>query len=142
MLDLKTIKEAFLRTLKSFGQFLPIVLGSIMLVSMMITLIPKEFYTKIFTGNELVDSFLGSILGSVAVGNPIASYIIGGELLKQGVSLVAVTAFIIAWISVGVAQLPAESLVLGKRFALIRNFLCFLTALAVAILTVFTSSLL
>lgn len=142
MLDLKTIREAFFKTLKSFGQFLPIVLGSIMLVSMMITLIPKEFYTKIFTGNGLVDSFLGSVLGSVAVGNPIVSYIIGGKLLEQGVSLVAVTAFIVAWISVGVAQLPAESLVLGKRFALIRNFLCFLTALAVAILTIFTSSLL
>ncbi|MGM0482542.1 MAG: permease [Patescibacteria group bacterium] len=139
---METAKGAFLRTLKSFGQFLPIVLGSIMLVSIMMTLIPKELYTRVFTGNELVDSFLGSAIGSIAMGNPIVSYIIGGELLEQGVSLVAVTAFIVAWISVGVAQLPAESLVLGKRFALMRNLLCFLTALVVAILTVFTSSLL
>jgi uncharacterized membrane protein YraQ (UPF0718 family) len=142
MLDINTIKKTFLKTLNSFGQFLPIVIGSIMLVSIMVTLIPKDFYTKIFTGNELIDSFLGSVLGSVAVGNPIVSYIIGGELLDQGVSLVAVTAFIVAWISVGVVQLPAESLALGKRFSIMRNFLFFFTALFVAILTVFTSSLL
>ncbi len=142
MLDINTIKKTFLKTLNNFGQFLPIVLGSIMLVSIMVTLIPKDFYTKIFTGNELIDSFLGSVLGSVAVGNPIVSYIIGGELLDQGVSLVAVTAFIVAWISVGVVQLPAESLALGKRFSIMRNLLFFFTALFVAILTVFTYSLL
>ncbi|MGM0629314.1 MAG: permease [Patescibacteria group bacterium] len=141
MLDSETVKNAFFKTLKSFGQFMPIVLGSIMLVSILITIIPKDLYTKVFTGNELIDSLLGSAIGSIAMGNPIVSYIIGGKLLEQGVALVAVTAFIIAWISVGITQLPAESIVLGKRFAFIRNFLCFLTALVVAILTVFTSSL-
>jgi len=37
---------------------------------------------------------------------------------------------------VGAAQVPAEALVLGWRFALVRNALSFVSAIAVAYLTV------
>ncbi|GAG00736.1 unnamed protein product, partial [marine sediment metagenome] len=87
------------------------------------------------------DPLIGAIFGSVSSGNPIISYIIGGELLDQGVSLIAVTAFILAWVTVGIIQLPAESLMLGKRFAITRNILSFITALIISILTVLTLSL-
>jgi hypothetical protein len=79
---------------------------------------------------------VGAVLGSVAAGNPLAGYILGGELLAGGVSLIAVTALIVAWVTVGVVQLPAESLLLGRRFALSRNLLGFLSAIAIAYLTV------
>ena len=68
--------------------------------------------------------------------------IIGGELLAQGVSLVAVTAFLIAWVTVGVVQLPAESILLGRRFALLRNIISFVFSVIVAIITVFLVGLL
>jgi hypothetical protein len=64
------------------------------------------------------------------------SYIIGGELLKQGISLIAVTAFIVAWVTVGFIQLPAESMILGKKFAFVRNILSFIFAIIVALITV------
>ena len=85
---------------------------------------------------------IGALLGSVSAGNPITSYILAGEFLKQGVSLLAVTAFILAWVTVGLIQLPAESLMLGKKFAVARNTVSFVTAIAVAILTVVTLSFL
>ena len=81
---------------------------------------------------------MGSMIGSISTGNPITSYIIGGELLKEGVSLFAVTAFIAAWVTVGVIQLPAEAAILGKRFALTRNALSFIFAILVALATVVT----
>ena len=136
------LKESLIKTLNGFKQVLPIILGVIMLVSLSITIIPKSFYESIFTGNKIIDPLFGAIIGSAATGNPITSYIIGGELLAQGVSLLAVTAFILAWVSVGLVQLPAESLMLGKRFAITRNVVSFLTALVIAILTIFTLSLL
>ncbi|MCK4473825.1 hypothetical protein KAU40_01020 [Candidatus Parcubacteria bacterium] len=136
------LKESLIKTLNGFKQVLPIILGVIMLVSLSITIIPKSFYESIFTGNKIIDPLFGAIIGSAATGNPITSYIIGGELLAQGVSLLAVTAFILAWVSVGLVQLPAESLMLGKRFAITRNVVSFITALIVAILTIFTLSLL
>ena len=136
------VKQAFAKTINNFKQILPIIIGVLLLVSLSLVLIPKSFYTKIFVGNKIIDPLVGAIFGSVAAGNPITSYIIGGEFLDQGVSLIAVTAFIVAWVSVGLIQLPAESLMLGKRFALVRNIVSFITAIIVAILTVLTLTLL
>lgn len=141
-MTLLNIKQSFIKTLNSFRQVLPIIFGVIMLVSLSIVVIPKSFYASIFTGNKITDPLFGAIFGSIAAGNPITSYIIGGELLGQGVSLIAVTAFILAWVTVGVVQFPAESLMLGKRFAITRNIISFITALIVAVLTIITLSFL
>jgi len=135
------MKIAFGKTLNSFKQFLPIIIGILLLMGLVITIIPKEFYAAVFSGNKFLDPLIGALLGSISGGNPIASYILGGELLKQGVSLLAVTAFLLAWVTVGVIQLPAESLMLGKKFAIIRNSVSFLTAIIAAVLAVITLSL-
>ncbi len=135
------LKQSFLKTLNGFKQMTPILIGVLLLVSLSLKAIPKSFYTNVFTGNNLLDPLLGAVVGSVAAGNPVTSYIIGGEFLEQGISLLAITAFILAWVSVGVIQLPAESLMLGRKFALVRNGISFLTALVVSILTVLTLTL-
>jgi hypothetical protein len=119
-----------------FYRVLPLILGTILLVSLLVTIIPKSFYLAVFQGNVVLDPVIGSAVGSVSAGNPLVSYIIGGELLKQGISLIAVTAFIVAWVTVGFVQLPAESMILGKKFAFIRNILSFVFAIVVALLTV------
>jgi len=132
----QSIKESIIKSAKMLAKTSPIIFGTILLISLIVTLIPKSFYLKIFTKNILFDSFIGSFIGSISAGNPVVSYIIGGELLEQGVSLIAVTAFIVAWVSVGVIQLPAESILLGKKFAVVRNILSFIFAIIVAILAV------
>jgi len=129
------------KTATSFAQVFPILIGVMLLISLILVLVPQSFYGAVFTGDEIFDPLVGALIGSVAAGNPITSYIIGGELLDRGVSLLAVTAFIAAWVTVGIAQLPAEGMVLGKRFALIRNVISFLSAVLVAILTSLTLEL-
>jgi uncharacterized membrane protein YraQ (UPF0718 family) len=136
------IKQAIIKTLRSFKQTLPILLGVLLLIGLITTSIPKHFYSKIFTGSKIIDPLYGAIFGSIAAGNPITSYIIGGELREQGVSMVAMTAFIVSWVTVGLVQLPAESLMLGRKFAFTRNIVSFITAIIIAILTVFTLELL
>ncbi|MDD2666843.1 MAG: permease [Methanocellales archaeon] len=133
-----TIKSATIKSAKSLWNSFPLILGTILLVSLISTIIPKSFYSNIFSKNIVLDSIIGSLIGSISAGNPITSYIFGGELLKQGISLVAVTAFLVAWVTVGVVQLPAESAILGKRFAFLRNFTSFILAILVAIMTVLT----
>jgi uncharacterized membrane protein YraQ (UPF0718 family) len=139
-METSILKESFVKTLNSFKQVAPIIVGVLMLVSLSIVAIPKGFYQSVFTGNKIIDPLFGAIFGSVAAGNPITSYIIGGELLKQGVSLIAVAAFLLAWVSVGLIQLPAESLMLGKRFAITRNIVSFITAIIIAVLLIATLS--
>jgi uncharacterized membrane protein YraQ (UPF0718 family) len=132
----KKVKDAIKKAGKMLWRSFPLIFGTVLLISLVTTLVPNEFYVKIFTGNILFDSFLGSLIGSISAGNPIISYIFGGEFLEEGISLIAVTAFIVSWVTVGVIQIPAESFLLGRKFTLLRNLLSFLFAIIVAILTV------
>ncbi|MCP4127055.1 MAG: hypothetical protein GY753_08345, partial [Gammaproteobacteria bacterium] len=84
-----------------------------------------------FGGNDPLDALIGATAGSVSAGHPITSYLLGGELLTKGVSLVAVTALLISWVTVSSIQLPAEALMLGWRFAIFRNLLCFVFSILI-----------
>jgi len=130
------LKESFLKAGRALGKVFPMILGTILLVSLISALIPESFYLSVFNKNIFFDSIVGSLIGSVSAGNPITSYIFGGEMLNQGVGLIAVTAFLVSWVTVGLIQLPAESLILNKKFAIIRNLSSFVFAIVVAVLTV------
>ncbi len=130
------LKKAIIKSGKGLGKMLPVIAGVILLIGLVNTLIPKSFYTALFRGNFFLDPLIGSAMGSILAGNPITSYVLGGELLNQGITLIAVTAFIVAWVTVGFVQLPAESMILGKKFAITRNILSFVFAIVVAIITV------
>lgn len=133
---IQKVKEAVKKTLKAFGGIVPMILGTMLLISLIVTIIPKSFYGSIFTQNALIDSLIGAVMGSISAGNALISYIIGGELLSEGVSLIAVTAFLITWVSVGIVQFPAEAHILGKKFAILRNIVSFILAIIAAILVV------
>ena len=135
------MKKAIIKSALSLGKVLPLIAGTVLLAGLINTLIPKSFYLAVFYNNAILDSLIGTIIGSISAGTPITSYILGGELLNQGVSLIAVTAFLVAWVTVGAVQLPAEIAILGKRFALLRNATAFILAVAVAIITVFVLKL-
>jgi uncharacterized membrane protein YraQ (UPF0718 family) len=137
-----TLKQSASKTLKSFSKIIPIIFGMILLISLVSNLIPKSFYSHIFRDHFLFDAILGSVIGSISTGPPITSYILGGEFLKEGVSLIAVTAFMVAWVTVGVIQLPAESIILGIKFAIVRNITSFIFSIVVAIITVVVFTLL
>lgn len=123
-------------------QVVPQVLGILLLVSLFLTVIPPELYGTVFSGNPVSDPIFGAALGSIAAGNPVTSYVIAGELLDTGIGLTAVTAFIVAWVTVGVIQMPMEMNILGRRFAIARNLCGFLFAILIAILTEVTLSVL
>ncbi len=135
-LNYTRLKTAHGKSLRGIWNVFPILLGVLLLISLVTIFIPKSFYTHLFSGNLFGDSLIGSALGSLLTGNPVAGYILGNGFLKNGVSLVAVTAFITAWTTVGIVQLPAESLILGKRFAFFRNITAFFMSIIVAIITV------
>ncbi len=135
-MDIDKLKKSHKQALESILNILPIILGMLLLISIITNTVPKSFYHKLFNGNIFLDSLIGDVLGSVLMGNPITGYVMANELLVSGVSLVAVTAFIVAWVTVGVIQLPLEAHVLGKKFTLFRNILAFLMAIIVAIITV------
>ena len=136
MPDKDAIINAFRRSKNQFFNLLPILIGVILLIGLFNAFISKDILSFIFSGNKIWDLLWGTICGSILAGNPINSYIIGGELLEYGISLLAVTAFIMAWVTVGLIQLPAEIAALGLRFALVRNAISFILSMVIAIITV------
>lgn len=136
----RSLKKSALNSGKNLYKALPLIIAIIGLISILSQILTKEFYAKIFQ-ESFIDPLIGSIIGSISVGGPVISYIIGGEMLKQGASRIAVTAFIVSWISVGIATLPLESKYLGKKFAIIRNSLSFIFSIIVAIVTTYIFNL-
>ena len=134
----KSIIDSFYKALKSFVGVIPILLGVILLLGLFRIFVSRAMISSIFTGKFLQDTMIGALIGSIFAGNSVTSYIIGGELLNEGVSLFAVTAFIVAWVTVGIVQFPVEAATLGRRFAFARNILSFILAILVAMTTVAT----
>lgn len=134
------MKEAVYKTFQMIRTAFPVIIAVLLLICLLNPLLEK-FYPQIFTGNYLIDPLFGAVAGSISFGIPVASYILGGELLKKGVSLLAVTAFLLSWSTVSVAMLPIEIASLGKKFALLRNGWCFFTSIIIAILTIATLKL-
>lgn len=128
--------QAIKSSARQFGSALPVMLTVILLLGLFQAFVGKDVIASFFSGQGLEDTFKGAVAGSLFAGNPITSYIIGGEILAQGGSLLAVTAFLVAWVTVGLLQLPAEIDALGMRFALIRNGLAFIGSLCIAGITV------
>lgn len=138
----KRLTSSLRKTVSMFVSMLPILAGVILLTGLALEFLPTDKVAEWFGRNYLMDALIGATFGSVAAGHPLTSYILGGELLKKGISLVAVTALLVSWVTVGSIQFPAEALMLGRRFALYRNLLCFGFSILIAVLTVATLQLL
>ena len=122
----------------TFWAMAPLLLGTIGMVGLFQILVSPAMLAALFQNNPWVDTLIGTLSGAAAAGNPVVSYLLGGELLQQGVSLYAVTAFILSWVTLGFIQLPAEASILGTRFTFYRNILAFFFTMIIAVLTTLT----
>jgi uncharacterized membrane protein YraQ (UPF0718 family) len=121
---------------------MPMLTGVIGLVGIFNTYVTPERLKSLFTGSTLIDTVTAAATGGVVVGQPFVSYIIGGELLANDISLYAVTAFILSFVTLGLVQLPLEYSLFGLRFTVVRNLLAFIFAILISISTVLTLDLL
>ena len=90
------LQDSTTKTLKTFVNILPVVIGMLLLTSLAINLFPEQISTQVFGIHDFFDAFLGASVGSVAAGHPLASYVLAGELLTTGVSMFAVIALIVS----------------------------------------------
>jgi len=126
--------EAVRQTIKTFAKTLPIILGVLALVSLVTAAIPPESISGMLPMEGVFGPVFGGLVGSVAAGHPVTSYVLAGELTAAGASRATITALIVSWVTVGIVHLPAEAAILGMRFALWRNSVCFFLAILMAYL--------
>lgn len=136
------ISTSLRKTGKMLLRIFPNILAIVLLSGLMMEFIPLSRLSEFLGGGFFTDGLVGAGIGSISIGNPLVSYVLGGELLDQGVSLMAVTALLVSWVTVGSIQLPAEIQSFGSRFALLRNGISFLFALIIAFLVLITMQLL
>ncbi len=135
-------EPSFIQVLKkaAFGviEMSPMLLGVIGLVGLMQMYVTPQMIASAFGYGIFIDTIIGTFSGAISSGNAAVSYLIGGELLEEGTSLYAVTAFILSWVTLGFVQLPAEAMALGFRFTVYRNLLSFIATITIAIATAAT----
>ena len=136
------ISASLRKTGKMLLRVFPNILAVVLLSGLIMEFVPMNRLSEFMGGGFFSDGLIGAGIGSISIGNPLVSYVLGGELLDQGVSLMAVTALLVSWVTVGSIQLPAEIQTFGSRFALVRNGLSFLFAMIIAFLMLLTMQLL
>jgi len=130
------LADALKSSARQFISILPTLAGVVLLIGLLNALMSNEFLSIFFSGDAVFDTLWGACFGSIFAGNPVNSYVIGDQLLEYDVSLFAVTAVIVAWVTVGLVQIPAEISALGRKFAVIRNIVSFFMSIVTAALTV------
>ncbi|MEA2050426.1 MAG: permease [Campylobacterota bacterium] len=134
--------QAILKSINSFASILPMLLGVVGLISILQVYTTPEMLSKLFGYNTISDISIGTFVGSISSGNPAMSYVIAEGLLNEGVSLYAITAFILAWVTLGIVQLPAEASVFGIKFTVYKNILTLLSTMIISFLTIITLGIL
>ena len=137
-----TFMQAFLKSVKSFALNLPMLIAVILLSGLFEVFVTPEMLSSLFSGQAFYDTLIGTVSGGVSVGQPFVSYLIAGELLNNGMSFYAVSAFVLSWVTLGLVQLPYEYSLFGGRFTLTRNLLAFVFVLLISFATVQTMQLL
>ena len=138
----KKEQPSFIKSLKKaaigFLSMAPMLLGVIGLVGIVQTFVTAQMMASLFGRGTFADTLIGTLSGAISSGNPAISYMAGGELLEEGISLYAISAFILSWVTLGIIQLPAETEALGFRFTLYRNLLSFVFTVVIALSTAAT----
>ena len=124
------------KPLKSLISTMPMMIGIILLLGIVKEFITFDRVAELFTQNTIIDTVIGSLAGSIFAGNSMNSYIIARELQTAHVSLYAITAFLVAWVTVGLLQAPIEAKIFGTPFAIKRNVTSAILAIFVALVTV------
>ncbi len=118
---------------KALLKLLPQFMLLLVLVSLFLGLVSQDTLVHLLgqeSGN--VGVVISALIGSVAlIPGPIA-YPMAGVLLKNGVPLTAIAAFVTTLMMVGILTLPIEKEYLGIRLAIMRNVLSFIGAIIIS----------
>jgi len=133
-----TLKKAFSKAFISFISITPMLIAVIGLVGLMQIYVTPDILATFFGYGAVLDTLTGTLAGAISMGQGVISYVVAEGLLEQGVSHYALSAFILAWITLGFVQLPAEASVFGIRFTFYRNILTLISTIIIAYATVLT----
>lgn len=130
----KTI-EALKVAGRSFFKILPMILIIVILVGLLLGFVPPGEIEKFFGSQS---GLLGVLIiggaGAILHIPSLIAFPLAGSLRESGASVASTAAFITTLTMIGTVYLPVEIKILGKKFALLRNGLSFIVAIAISLL--------
>jgi uncharacterized membrane protein YraQ (UPF0718 family) len=114
---------------------LPELLGLILILSLILTLVPGEKIAR-WLGHpvKILSTLFGAAVGTLVIMPGFVAFPLARELVSRGAHLSAIAAFVTTLMMVGFATLPLETKMFGRKFALWRLVLSFVTALITALI--------
>ncbi len=65
------LRDSFWKTLRTFINVLPIIVGMLLLTSLVVTAFPQQISSGLFGNGDILDTLLGASIGSIAAGHPL-----------------------------------------------------------------------
>ncbi len=124
LLRSKIVKDSLKQTLSGFKTNIPIFLAILLLIAIVQQYVPLSLIGEI--ENTFVSAIVANLIWSIAAWNPVNSYIIASEFWPVTKQWLVIAIFLVARITVGIVQIPAESFYFWKKYAVIRNLLAFI----------------
>jgi uncharacterized membrane protein YraQ (UPF0718 family) len=118
-----------------FLNILPQFLTVMALAAVFLYFVPESAIREHLGHRAGVQGFIvGAGIGSITLLPGFVAYPICAVLMKEGVSVVVLAAFLTTLMMVGIVTLPLESKFFGVKAALLRNLLSLIGAIIVALL--------
>lgn len=134
---LKNKAKTFMAMKKSknmMGSMLGQIVAIIFMIGLILTFIPPEtIRSAMGSSNTFISTIIGAIAGSVTLIPAFVGFPLVGSLVDAGASIVPAVAFLTTLTMVGIVTFPLEKKEFGTKFALIRNGLSFVFAVAIAL---------
>ncbi len=134
--DLEKTKRAFVAGARALRAILPDLLIITALLGLLLGVIvpPEAIEAYLGEGAGFTGTLFAAVFGAITLIPNIIAMPLAGSLLRSGAAVMTVAAFITTLTMVGTITFPLEKETLGLRFAIYRNILSFLSALAIAAL--------
>jgi uncharacterized membrane protein YraQ (UPF0718 family) len=115
-----------------FLRILPILVSVIIIVSVVLSLTPKELFLKYFGNDSGALGYLfAAVIGSIALIPGFIAYPLCGFLIKNGVSYPIIAVFVTTLMMVGIMTIPIEKKYFGIKVTLLRNLMSLIGALII-----------
>ena len=126
----------FKMSARRFIKIFPMVVLMVLLLSITFLFIPAENLSEYLGGENLMEgTALAALIGSISLMPGFIAFPLGGALKDSGIPYMVISALTSSLMMVGILTLPVERQYLGLKVSLLRNFIYFLVAVTVALVT-------
>lgn len=109
------------------------IIAIIFLIGLILTFIPPESIERVLgSSNVFFASVAAALAGSITLIPAFVAFPLVGSFIDMGASIVPAVAFLTTLTMVGIVTFPLEKKEFGLKFAVTRNALSFVSALAIA----------